>query len=64
MNMDLIKRVESAAPSTNSKHSTQDPNERHRRQLLLTHCNSQKDKMRTETPTFSEILKETFNKEI
>lgn len=37
MTMNLIPRIQSVQRMPNSKHSTEDPNERRRRQLILTY---------------------------
>lgn len=59
MNMNLIQRVTPITPSTRSKHSTQDPNERRRRQLLLAYGYAPKTTT-TDTPSsFSRVLHDT-----
>lgn len=60
MSMNLIQRVTPITPSTRSKHSTQDPNERRHRQLLMAYGYSPKaGTMHKDNPTFSRALRDT-----
>lgn len=59
MNMNLIQRVTPITPLTRSKHSTQDPNERRRRQLLLAYGYSPKAGTIKDNPTFGRVLRDT-----
>lgn len=57
MNMNLITRIESVAAIPRSKHATEDPNERRRRQLLLTY--GYKTTATENKQTFSRVIQDT-----
>lgn len=57
--MKLIQRVQPIEHTPKSKHSTEDPNERRRRQLALTY-GYKKSTVTDATPTFSRVLQDTL----
>lgn len=60
MTMNLIPRVSPVNSMPRSKHSTEDPNERRRRQLMLTYGYSAKNKATaTKDSAFRRILHDT-----
>lgn len=58
MNMNLIQRVTPITPSARSKHSTQDPNERRRHQLVLAYGYKAVTPTQ-DNPTFGRALRDT-----
>lgn len=56
MSIDLIKRIQPINRISRAKHSTEDPNERRRRQLLLTY--GYKSSTTNHTQPFGQVIKD------